>query len=73
MRWKAWSAKSTWRRLVWRSKLARSIAHARVGKTFVAGSIGPTSKTLSLSPKVTDPAYRAVDFDELSAAYLETN
>ncbi len=38
---------------------------------FVAGSIGPTSKTASLSPKVSDPGYRAVTFDELVAAYTE--
>ncbi len=36
---------------------------------FAAGSIGPTGKTLSLSPSVTDPAYRELSFDELSAAY----
>jgi len=38
---------------------------------FVAGSIGPTDKTASLSPKVSDPGYRAVTFDELVAAYTE--
>ncbi len=38
---------------------------------FVAGAIGPTNKTLSLSPDVNDPAYRAVSFDELTAAYAE--
>lgn len=36
---------------------------------FVAGSIGPTSKTLSLSRDVENPASRAIDFDTLSAAY----
>ncbi|MEX0890375.1 MAG: homocysteine S-methyltransferase family protein, partial [Balneolaceae bacterium] len=35
---------------------------------FVAGAIGPTNKTLSLSPDVEDPGYRAVTFDELVEA-----
>ncbi len=38
---------------------------------FVAGSIGPTNKTLSMSPQVNDPGYRAVTFDQLVAAYQE--
>ena len=38
---------------------------------FVAGSIGPTSKTASLSPDVNDPGYRAVTFDELVNNYTE--
>ena len=38
---------------------------------FVAGSIGPTNKTLSLSPDVNDPGYRDVSFDELVEAYTE--
>lgn len=37
---------------------------------FVAGSIGPTNKTLSISPKVEDPAYRAVTFEEVVHAYM---
>ena len=36
---------------------------------FVAGALGPTSRTASLSPDVNDPAYRNVDFDELARAY----
>ena len=36
---------------------------------FVAGSMGPTGKTLSLSPSVSDPAYRDLTFDELAEAY----
>jgi len=36
---------------------------------FVAGSLGPTNKTASLSPKVSDPAYRAVTFDQLRHDY----
>ena len=38
---------------------------------FVAGAIGPTNRTLSISPDVNDPAYRAVTFDELKDAYKE--
>lgn len=38
---------------------------------FVAGAIGPTNKTASMSPDVNDPGYRAVDFDTLVAAYAE--
>ena len=38
---------------------------------FVAGSIGPTNRTASLSPDVNDPGYRAVTFDELVDAYYE--
>ena len=40
-------------------------------KCFVAGAIGPTNRTLSMSPNVNDPGYRAVYFDELEAAYYE--
>ena len=38
---------------------------------FVAGSIGPTNKTASMSPDVNDPGFRAVSFDELFDAYHE--
>ena len=38
---------------------------------FVAGAIGPTNKTLSLSPDVNDPGYRAIGFDELRDVYRE--
>lgn len=40
-------------------------------KRYVAGSIGPTNKTASMSPDVNDPGFRAVDFDELVSAYKE--
>lgn len=40
-------------------------------KIFVAGSIGPTNRTASLSPDVNDPAYRAVSFDNLLDSYSE--
>ncbi len=38
---------------------------------YVAGAIGPTNRTLSLSPDVNDPGYRAVTFDEMVIAYTE--
>ena len=38
---------------------------------FVAGALGPTTRTTSLSPDVKDPGYRAVTFDQLVAAYTE--
>jgi 5-methyltetrahydrofolate--homocysteine methyltransferase len=40
-------------------------------RCFVAGAIGPTNRTLSLSPDVNDPGYRAIYFDELESAYAE--
>lgn len=58
------------------AKLARQVADEFTLKTpdkprFVAGSIGPTNRTASLSPKVDDPAYRNITFDELYRAYKE--
>ena len=38
---------------------------------FVAGAMGPTNKTLSLSPHVNDPGYRAITFDQLKEAYVQ--
>jgi 5-methyltetrahydrofolate--homocysteine methyltransferase len=38
---------------------------------FIAGSIGPTTKTASMSPRVEDPGYRAITFDQLVDAYYE--
>ena len=38
---------------------------------FVAGSVGPTNRTASLSPDVNRPGFRAIDFDELATAYAE--
>ncbi len=40
-------------------------------KVYVAGAIGPTNKTASLSPDVSNPGFRAITFDELVAAYKE--
>ncbi|MGD9664463.1 MAG: homocysteine S-methyltransferase family protein [Novosphingobium sp.] len=57
------------------ARLARSIAdeyEARDGRPrFVAGGIGPTNKTLSLSPDVNDPGYREIDWDFLVDVYHE--
>jgi len=46
-------------------------ANPREAGPFVAGAIGPMNKTLSLSPDVNNPGYRALTFDEASAAYYE--
>jgi 5-methyltetrahydrofolate--homocysteine methyltransferase len=40
-------------------------------RRFLAGALGPTNKTLSLSPRVEDPGYREVDFDGVKAVYRE--
>ncbi|SDH95468.1 5-methyltetrahydrofolate--homocysteine methyltransferase [Sinosporangium album] len=52
------------------AQLARQAAD-EFGGRYVAGSIGPLNVTLSLSPKVDDPSYRAVTFDEVRASYAE--
>ncbi len=46
-------------------------AVAGLDDRFVAGSLGPTNVTLSLSPRVDDPSYRAVNFDQLVEGYSE--
>ena len=57
------------------AKLARRLAdeyQAKDGRPrFVAGAIGPTNKTLSLSPDVNDPGYREIDWDTLVDIYRE--
>jgi 5-methyltetrahydrofolate--homocysteine methyltransferase len=54
------------------AKLARNAADLFTDKPrFVAGSIGPTNRTASISPDVNNPGYRAVNFDELKTAYKE--
>jgi 5-methyltetrahydrofolate--homocysteine methyltransferase len=53
------------------ARLARDAADRAGGERFVAGSIGPLNVTLSLSPKVDDPSFRAVTFDEVVEAYVE--
>jgi 5-methyltetrahydrofolate--homocysteine methyltransferase len=52
------------------ARLARQAADEAGGR-FVAGSVGPLNVTLSLSPKVDDPGYRAVTFDQVVEAYAE--
>ena len=54
------------------ARIARDVADSFTDRPrFVAGSIGPLNKTLSLSPDVNNPAYRAVMFDEVVASYGE--
>jgi 5-methyltetrahydrofolate--homocysteine methyltransferase len=58
------------------AKLAREVADEFTAKNpdkprFVAGSIGPTNRTASMSPDVNDPGYRAVTFDDLRIAYKQ--
>ncbi len=58
------------------AKLARQVADTHTLLTpekprFVAGAIGPTNKTASMSPDVNNPAFRAVSFDDLVIAYKE--
>ena len=58
------------------TRLARRLADEYSVQTpqkprWVAGSVGPTNKTCSLSPDVNNPAYRAVTFDQMQAAYCE--
>ena len=58
------------------AKIAKEVADEYTAKNpdkprFVAGAMGPTNRTASLSPDVNDPGYRGVTFDELVAAYKE--
>ncbi|HEU4496900.1 MAG TPA: homocysteine S-methyltransferase family protein, partial [Flavobacterium sp.] len=58
------------------ARLAREAADEFTAKTpdrprFVAGSIGPTNRTASMSPHINDPAFRAVTFDDLRTAYRQ--
>ena len=58
------------------AKLAKAAAEEYTAKTpdkprFVAGALGPTNKTASLSPDVNKPEYRAITFDDLRKAYKE--
>ncbi len=59
------------------ARIAREAADAETAKTparprFVAGVLGPTNRTASISPKVSDPGFRNIAFDDLVAAYDET-
>lgn len=58
------------------AKIARKVADEFTKKEphkprFVAGAMGPTNRTASLSPDVNDPGYRAITFDQLVVAYKE--
>ncbi len=58
------------------AKLAKEVANAFTAKEphkprFVAGSIGPTNRTASMSPDVNDPGFRAITFDDLRKAYKQ--
>lgn len=58
------------------ARIAREVADAFTRKEparprFVAGAMGPTNKTASLSPDVSNPGYRAIGFDELKEAFKE--
>ncbi|MEP7261470.1 MAG: homocysteine S-methyltransferase family protein, partial [Usitatibacter sp.] len=58
------------------ARLAREVADGFSGQTphkprWVAGVLGPMNRTLSLSPDVNDPGFRAVSFDQVKDAYLE--
>jgi 5-methyltetrahydrofolate--homocysteine methyltransferase len=58
------------------AKIAKKVALEFTAKEphkprFVAGSIGPTNKTASMSPNVNDPGYRAISFDALRVSYKE--
>lgn len=58
------------------ARIAKQVAEEFTAKEpdkprFVAGSIGPTNKTASMSPDVNDPGYRAVSFEELRIAYKQ--
>ena len=58
------------------AKIAKEVAQSFTEKEphkprFVAGSIGPTNKTASMSPDVNDPGYRAITFEELRVAYKQ--
>ncbi|WP_194775946.1 homocysteine S-methyltransferase family protein [Pararhodonellum marinum] len=58
------------------AKIAKEVALAYSEQTpdkprFVAGALGPTNRTASISPDVNDPGYRAITFDQLAEAYAE--
>ena len=70
------TARSSWSREINRAaaQITRGVADrysAGRQPRWVAGALGPTNKTLSLSPNVNDPAFREVDFDQVKAVYRE--
>jgi len=53
------------------ARITREVGDRDGKQRWVAGALGPTNKTLSLSPNVNDPAFREVDFDQVKAVYRE--
>ena len=54
------------------AKIAKEVTSSfKERKCYVAGSIGPTNRTASMSPDVNDPSFRAINFDQLVIAYSE--
>ena len=53
------------------ARIAKEVANKYSSKKYVAGAIGPTNKTASMSPDVNDPGFRAITFDELVDTYTE--
>ena len=53
------------------ARITREIADRDESQRWVAGALGPTNKTLSLSPNVNDPGFREVDFDQVKVVYRE--
>ena len=53
------------------AKIAKEVASEFKDNKYVAGSLGPTNKTASMSPDVNDPGFRAIHFDELVVSYKE--
>ena len=54
-----------------RSAARYMAAHPEAGPKFVAGAVGPTNKTLSVSPSVENPAFRGITYDEVVDAYYQ--
>ena len=53
------------------ARIVRKVANRDGRRRWLAGALGPTNKTLSLSPNVNDPGFREIDFDTLSDVYVE--
>ena len=68
MPWKTWLMRLTLKR----AKIAKSVAKDYMDKPrYVAGALGPTNRTASMSPDVNDPGFRNITFDELKNAYYD--
>ncbi|MGN1215529.1 MAG: methionine synthase, partial [Candidatus Cryptobacteroides sp.] len=53
------------------ARIARSVADSAPGQVFVAGSVGPTGKSLSLAQDISDPTFRQYSFDQMADAFEE--